>query len=364
MSNPEVRTIPFGAPELKAIKPGSVRTFFASTEAGLQIHPGIPQALRELGGRHLIAAVGYGSSFNGESTNSLQDYLLFIYNVSAFHQENKKKRPQDYDPITGNPKVQTWLNGITPNFYPSKLDLDGQEVPIKYGVVSLDQVRALRTGLEQSDSNFYLRGRLEKAIILPFVPAANPIRQKLIERAITQARIDGMWLATGLLPDEFSCEELALTYIGLSYRADVRAEKPDKIRILLTQSPDEYKAMLGDLLKAFIDFEFLEQVDDGVYRKRVSMKEEDVKKMLSSAAWFAFKANYVKNPLTYGPIRGIQYGWGKYLKGHPGLADFLYPQRQTPEIQLKEGIQLDEAVLRRIGEELESQLRSKRNRRP
>lgn len=342
----------------------SIPTYYSSTEPAKAAFPDIVEALQDLGGKRLITVFGYGSSFNGESSDSLMDFVPVVDDISKFHHQNRELRSADYDPITRIPGLHEWLNRFTPNYYPSSLVIDGQRREIKYGVIGYEDFIRQTGDLFEGGAYLYTAGRMQKAAIYPFI-LGDEERQSQIDLAINQARIDGTWLALGLLPRRFGYEQFALTYISLSYLADARAEKPDKIQILFEQSKEDYKQMLGDVLKLFIDSGILAEAEDGSFEKRISLKGEDVMDLIGKGKSFSRRINYVKNAITFGPIRAIQYGWPKYLKGHPELAVYLYPERQIPEgIQLKEDFQLDEAALRNLSTEVDLKLSSPRDRRP
>lgn len=299
---------------LELPRPGSLPTFYPSRSRSLKAYPGIISELQLIGEGQMSTAWGYGSSHTGESSNSLIDVLIVVDDPNSFHQANKDSRPKDYDPVTGIPALQAWLNRFSPNFYPSEVLIDGEPRGIKYGVIGLeDFLLQARSGLRGREgcSHLYTAGRLQKAMLVPYILDADPFTRRNIDIAINQARIDGVWLALGLLPEQFDRESLMRKYVGLSYAADVRVEKEDKIDLLINQSRAEYDEMMDDLLGAFTAEGILEQTGEDEFRKRFSLPEAEVKAWLAESAKYSFKINYLKNPMTYGPIRGLEYSLAK-----------------------------------------------------
>lgn len=323
--SPECRRIIWGDEAFGTPRPDKVQTYYPSTEVVLKRYPGLDNVLREeFGEEQFVAVFGYGSSFNGESTTSLVDFILIVDNPFEFHRQNRNRKPGDYDPITGYPGLQTWLNRFSPNYYQSQISIDGQLKNIKYGVLGFDDfLIQARSGLRGSEgvAHLYTAGRLHKVGIYPLLMADDVERRAEIDLAINQARIDGVWLALGLLPDYFDYDSFIHTYVGLSYTADVRAEKGNKVDLLIQQSQEDYAQMTGDLLRLFVDCDVLEGSIEGGFRKKISLGEREVKNWLAESAWYAFRVNYFKNPFTYGPVKALQYGIAKVDRAMTGTVD-------------------------------------------
>lgn len=301
------------------------------------MYPGIEQALRNLGGRHLLAAFGYGSSFNGESDSSLLDFIVVVDDIAAFHSENRQARPHDYDPLIGrhSMRLQTALNYKTPNFYPSTLIFEDGEREIKYGVIGQeDFVRQMGDSLG-GGAFLVTAGRMAK-VIYPFVRDENEDTQVQIDQSFNRARIDGAWLALGLLPSNFKFEEFALTYINSSYLADLRHEKPGKIQIILNQNREDYQQMLGDVLKRFVDEGILEQSEDGSFEKKMTLEEAEVRDLLENRGRkFAIRINFLKNMcLVYGIPRGIQYQLDKEKRVRAARAESGMTAKAPEDVDL------------------------------
>ena len=172
-------------------------------------------------------------------------------------------------------------------------------------------------------AHLYTAGRLQKAMLVPFILDEDPARRSQIDTAINQARIDGVWLAMGLLPEYFDYNNLLRTYVGLSYAADIRVEKANKVNLLIEQSQQEYARMMGDLIGAFVRTEVLEDLGiGGVYRKRMTLSEREVKNWIRESALYSAGINYVKNPLTCGVGNAVAYAMSKIQRanGHQFLS--------------------------------------------
>src|SRR3989344_7788546 len=255
----------------------SFPAFYPSPEHALQKYPGLVPALESLGGNQLSTVLGYGSSFNGESAgDSWLDFLVVVQDAEQFDRQNQARRPKDYSPPFGW-RFESWLQRFSPNYKHSELSLDQGTKKIKYMVLGIDDfLTQASAGLRHRGglAHLYTAGRLQKAMLVPFILDEDPARRSQIDTAINQARIDGVWLAMGLLPEYFDYNNLLRTYVGLSYAADIRVEKANKVNLLIEQSQQEYARMMGDLIGAFVRTEVLEDLGiGGVYRKRMTLSE-------------------------------------------------------------------------------------------
>lgn len=279
--------------------PASIPTHYPSTEEALNIYPGLVGQLQLLGKGHLRAAFGYGSIFNGESKNGLLDIMLIVDDPKEFHRQHRRV----------SAGVQTWLNQFSPNFYPGQIMINGQPRAVKYGVIGYEDFL-----MKMEDPLLYTKGRFAKAALFPFVKDPDQIRQARIGTAINRSRFESAWTVLASQPTKFDFEHFALDYINLSYWADVRVEKDDKARILLTQSPEDYKIMLGDILNAFVKGQILEREGDQFYTKKVSPRKEDVQALVLRSKLSAIGLNYIKNWITYGPAKGPMYAGSKFFR--------------------------------------------------
>jgi hypothetical protein len=283
----------------------------------LSVDPKIKDVVTKLGGEGLISAYGYGSSFIGDAApDSILDLLLITKDPRAFHEANLSARPRDY----GHPHwagFHAALNRYGFNFYKTNLDIDGEKRKAKYGVIGYKDFR-LHTHGARKDSlqgirgrgRLYVAGRMQKAMLAP-IKVTDGGYQTVVDAGINQARLDGIWLSLGLMDDIFSFDDLARTYVGLSYKADARIEHPDKVKNIYTKGQSEYHEMLEPLLDQFQKRGVLQKISIDSYAKLVSLSRSDVKIFLWRSKLDAAAKNYFKNPLTFGLGRGIGYAVSK-----------------------------------------------------
>ncbi len=300
-------------PRLKGVDPGSFTCFYPNVEPP----KGLRHAVKKLGWDTIIAAYGYGSTFSGDaSSDSLVDLCLVVTNPQDFHRLNAKRGYLRY----GKPRTaefHAWLNSMGANFYHGSLPVDQYERDIKVGVIGyetfLHHARGGRMDAMQSGEGagyLYLPGRLHKAMWMPVLDETTPQEKEQLDKAINQARIDGVWLALGLLPRNFSYDDLANKYVQLSYLADRRVEKANKPQLLLEGSKKEYQEMLGNILDQFILAGVVELTGKG-YQSNYALSSELVEEWIKKAKKYATRTNYIHNPAACGLVSGALYSLAK-----------------------------------------------------
>lgn len=298
--------------QLQLPRADSIPVYFPSVEPVLAAHPGIVESINDLVGKEASTVFGYGSSFNGEGkADSWLDFIVVIDDVRRFHEQNRQRRPKDYDPIFGNPTFQTWLNRFSPNYYHTDLLVDGEVKRVKYAVLGFeDFLSQAQAGLRgrKGFGHLYTAGRLQKVGLYPLIEETDEGRRAQINQAINQARIDGVWLSLGFLPVVFNYKDLLRTYVDLSYAADIRIEKQDKVDQIIRQNEREYIVMMQDLLAAFVGNGILEQFGPGIYVKKLTLPEREARDWIREGAYYSAAINYLKNPLTCGVRNGFEYG--------------------------------------------------------
>ena len=198
------------------------------------------------------------------------------------------------------------------------MEVDGIRKGIKIGVIGHDEFLKHARGsmpyaMESGEGKgfLYLAGRLQKAALVPIVSNANEAEQAQIDQAINQARIDGVWLTLGLMPNRFTFDQFANQYVGLSYLADRRVEKASKPKDLLYGSYEDYKAMFTPILDEFRRNGIISGERSGIFEKQKSLPEDAVREWLRKSGKHAFEVNFFQNPLTFGLGTGIWYGIAK-----------------------------------------------------
>jgi len=276
------------------------------------------EALRRAGD-NLVYAIEYGSHVSGDaSPTSRHDMMLIVEDTKAFHRKNMELASSEYG-RPHSPRFHTFLNRFGFNFYQTTIPQDGQDLRVKYAVISRsDFVKGCNGSLREKQKDgtgafgFYVAGRMQKAALRPLYKdderKAEEISQ--IEGGINTARIDGIWLALGLQDKNFSYDDLLTTYVSLSYRTDLRVEKPGKVQTLIDRSRDDYQRMLEPIINSFVEHKLIGKDDEG-FEKIQSLSREEVDKRLKRVKVKTALVNYVKNPITGGVVKGAKYALEK-----------------------------------------------------
>lgn len=268
------------------------------------------EVLKRAGQENLVYAIQYGSSVtNDASPTSLLDMIIVVENTRLFHQRNLNLDPHDY----AQPHLvewHHWLNRFGFNYYQTQIPLENRLVKAKYAVISQDNFIQGCHGTIDS-FGFYVAGRMQKAALRPLFKPENKEKTAQIEQAINTARIDGLWLSLGFLKKEFSFDELLWTYVSLSYRADLRVEKPGKIQTLIERSQKDYERMLKPILVEFSHTNLIQPVEENRWRKIQSPSRQEVDKRIRQIKIQTAKTNYIKNVLTVGLGKGVKYALEK-----------------------------------------------------
>lgn len=313
MNTAEIEILSRKSPKLRIVKPDRFRTFYSPKPE----ISGLEEGIRRIGGGHIELALGYGSFFSGvASGDSIPDVLLSVRNPWRFYQFIASERDVKLGTIR-DPGFHALWNTHKVNFYLGEVNLDGSKQDIKIGVIGhsemLKHARGGMPGNKDGKGKLYLAGRLHKAVLAPILNETTPSAQQEIDLAINQARIDGVWLALGLLPRYFEFKDLTKTYVNLSYAADRRVEKANKAQSLLDNNEEYYRQMLYPILNAFKDCGIVQRTDSKsvIFEKRMSLTEEDVRKWLKESGTHAFIVNFFENIWTMRPFKGALYGLAK-----------------------------------------------------
>lgn len=269
-------------------------------------------------GDNLTYAIKYGSAvMDDASPTSMVDMILVVDDTKKFHKRNIEIAPNDY----GLPQLPDWhnyLNNSGFNFYYGNFETEKGLVRAKYAVISTDNfIKGCHGTLQEKESKgegdfgLYVAGRMQKAALKPFFKTEKEEKVMKIEKAINSARIDGVWLALGLVSQQFSFNELLEKYVSLSYMADLRVEKPRKIQIMIEKNYTDYCTMLQPILEGFAKTNLISKTDEGKWEKLSFPGKNEVKKRLDIIKIRTTITNYLKNPMTAGLSEGIVYAWHK-----------------------------------------------------
>lgn len=260
----------------------------------------------------------YGSQVTGDaSPTSMHDVIIIVQDTEKFHKDGLSLAGADY----AQPHVAKWhafLNQFGFNFYHTHVRDGEQIIPVKYAVISeknfIRGCNGTLSGKETPDEGafgLYVAGRMQKAALSPLYARVDD--KAFIESAINTARIDGIWFALGFLDKHFTYEDLLKTYVSLSYMADVRIEKKNKVEILIERSQENYAKMLSPIIDAFITNGLIRRSDGG-YEKINSLSKKETYRRLAKLKLIAFCINYLKNPLTAGLANGLVYAFQKIVR--------------------------------------------------
>src|SRR3989344_206573 len=315
-----VKELTWDSPELRLPKPELFPTFYAPVDG---ISQNLIDQVERISGGHLEQVFAYGSTVGGVATPDSRIDLWGIARDPEDFYRYVARGPMRRIIKLGtfvNPRFHSWWNKRKANFYLGEIQLDGTKRGIKLGIIGHDEfLKHARGGREDSveegkgKGRLWVPGRLHKAAFVPLLDETDTVAQQELRQAFNQARIDGMWLALGLVSRRFTFDEIAEKYTDLSYAADGRIEGGDKSKSLLYKKYDLYKEMLGAVLKCFVDVGIIKEVKrkPGNYEKVMSLSEETVRRSLLKAQHYAIKVNIPYNTLTIGPLKGLVYEFEK-----------------------------------------------------
>lgn len=274
----------------------------------------LQQEILKRTGDNLVCAIQYGSLVTGDATStSMMDIILIVENTKEFHERNANVSIDDYG-WPRSPDWHNWLNQFGFNFYHSQFPTKNGPIKTKYAVISRKNfIKGCNGSLSEKEREkigafgFYVAGRMQKAALKPFFQTADGTKITEIEEAINSARIDGIWLTLGLIPKEFSFDELLKKYVSLSYMADFRIEKPKKTQTMIEKNREDYYSMLRPILEEFRKTGLIKSSGKDKWIKLDSPSESEVKKRLLLIKGGTIVTNYFKNWTTVGMGKGLEY---------------------------------------------------------
>ncbi len=179
--------------------------------------------LRERYGSHALAVLFYGSCRrSNDDTDGIVDLYVL---VDAYRAAYGSLLPALANRV------------LAPNVYYLELPFGGRIARAKYAVVSLDQ-------FERGTARWfhpYLWGRFAQPCGL--LHAADETIRRRVVRAIGAAVARFATQTLPRLPAEFDAETLWTQGLLLTYAAELRAERPAKIRALVAESVTELEAL-------------------------------------------------------------------------------------------------------------------------
>ncbi|MBI2599723.1 hypothetical protein HYW43_02255 [Candidatus Daviesbacteria bacterium] len=357
IERPGFKQLDWEAAEFSLVKPDSFPTFYPN----IVTSPRLVEEVRTIGGRHLVRAIGYGSSFNHRESHKSgrMDLMFVVDDALEFHQQNIAGPYLQYG-TTKNPNFHAFLNGFGLNYLPGEIELEDGPQKIKAVVIGIqDFVQHLNWGNDRgliTQDSFrysYLNGRLQKALLVTLWSSDDPVKQRQIDLAINQNRIHNVSMTLALLPQRFSPRQLLELYTQLSYLADVRVEKSNKYLTILNGSLAETEQMLYPIIGQFVQAGLLKQDGDNLV-KMASLPQWRAWEWLAGAKAVHLATNYGKNWLTFGLLEGPEYCLDKIARtvdasladNVPGLFASMSEQER---LRLVKGVVLGVAAAAFIG---------------
>ena len=263
------------------------------------------------------AILFYGSCFRtGDDTDGLVDLYVIV---------------DSYRAALPN-RLHAMANKLLPpNVFYLELPVQDRVVRTKYAVLSL---RDFQRGTSKQWFHSYLWGRFAQPSGLLY--ARNKKVEEQVRRALAQAVITFITRVMPAVKEKFTARDLWRDGLLLSYRAELRSEKPDKLVNLVDTAPEYYegvtRAAMGSVpfkVEIFPDpegFCYRAYIPTAVrYRSQLSWTVRRLQgKVLSILrlfkAVFTFKGGVDYIQWKIERHSGVRVEWTPWLKRHPLLA--------------------------------------------
>lgn len=220
---------------------------------------------------------------------------------------------------------------LPPNVFYLEIPAEGRVVRAKYAILSLAD---LERGVSPAWFHSYLWGRFAQPTAVLY--ARRPEAAERVHAALGQAVVTFLTRAIPCLPAHFSVRDLWLKGLSLSYRAELRAERPEKVAGLFQASSDYYAEITAAALPALPFSIHRVEGTAGSYESRISYG----RRMTCRAGWkvrsFQGKilslVRLLKGAFTF--AGGLDYILWK-IERHTGVAVEVPPRlRQHPILAL------------------------------
>ena len=147
---------------------------------------------------------------------------------------------------------------LPPNVFYLEVPFEDRKVRAKYAVLSLDDfIRGTSTRWFHS----YIWGRFAQPVGLLY--ARNDRVAGQIQSALAQAVLTFIARVLPLVPSPFTSRELWQKGLELSYRAELRAERPHKLAGLFEAAPDYYESITRAALSALPVSAHIQEINGG-----------------------------------------------------------------------------------------------------
>ena len=220
-------------------------------------------ALLERYNQAVDAMLFYGSCLrSGDALDGLVDLYLVV---------------DDYQKAYRKPLPALFNRLLPPNVYYLEIEVNGNLVRTKYAVISL---RDLQRGTSQRWFHSYLWGRFSQPCGLLY--SRNEETGRLVLRTLAQAVITFLARALPALPERLDTAQIWKQGLALSYRAELRAEKPERAIHLYESWKDHYQAVTSLAMRELpFDIELEQSASRPQYHVRIPKHT----RMLSRLGW-------------------------------------------------------------------------------
>jgi hypothetical protein len=197
-------------------------------------------------GKTVIAVLFYGSCLRtGTDRGGLVDLYVIVDSYTAAFPKS----------------ILSTLNKLLPpNVFYLEVPFEDRKVRAKYAVLSLTD---LTNGTSRRWFHSYIWGRFAQPIGLVY--ARNNQIAGCIQSALTQAVLTFIGRVLPNVPSAFTARDLWREGLRLSYRAELRAERPEKLARLFEAAPVYYENITRIALE-LLPFPVDIQQKDGAYR--------------------------------------------------------------------------------------------------
>lgn len=177
------------------------------------------------------AMLFYGSSLrSGDALDGVVDLYLVV---------------DDYRKAYGKLLPALFNRILPPNVYYLEVQADGHTVRAKYAVISM---RDLERGTSKKWFHSYLWGRFSQPCGLLYSRDAETGRR--VQKALAQALLTFLGRVLPALPERLDSAAIWEQGLALSYRAELRAEKPHRAIHLYESWEDHYRAVTSVAMDA------------------------------------------------------------------------------------------------------------------
>ncbi len=225
-----------------------------SSRADRSASPAVSLLIDEILARHGQAAQAvlfYGSCLRtGDDFEGLVDLYLLVDNYRAAYTR----------------RLHTIFNVLLPpNVYYLEREYEGQVVRTKYAVLSLAD---FRKGTSKRWFHSYLWGRFCQPTALLY--ARNLEVARLIEEGFAQSVLTFIQRVLPRVSSDFNARQMWQRGLELSYRAELRAERPENRARLFDAAPDYYEKITRIALNVIaFPVEIIHRTDGISYRARI-----------------------------------------------------------------------------------------------